>query len=104
MRFAIFLDNINLEHAAGNAKRVYLFDLFDDLIVAAGNELLFMRNANYVLLWLLSRKVICIYIDGLEENLRKLYTQAGIEVKALSKIKENPLLEAILFAEGGRNP
>ena len=33
----------------------------------------------------------------------KLFQQAGVEVKELNRIKENPLLDSILFKEEKRN-
>ncbi len=99
MRFAIFLDNLNFEHLSRNVKQMYLFDLTDNIIIAVGEESVFMENANYILLRLLSKKVTFIFIDDLADNIILLFAQAGIEVKTLSELKENPLMDTILFKE-----
>lgn len=97
MRLAIILDDIQLYKLEGGLKRVVLFDADGDLIFAVGEDRLSIANTNYLCLWLLGKRVSRLYCDGLNRKTVELLKKAGIESYPLKKIRNNPMLHALLL-------
>ncbi|MDR2038306.1 MAG: hypothetical protein LBQ60_10335 [Bacteroidales bacterium] len=97
MRIAIFLDNIHFKTLEDEVKQIFLFDVEENVVKSVGEELLYIYNINYLLLWLLGKKVSIMYIEIIEVRLKDFIEKAGITVKALDEIKNNPLLASFLL-------
>jgi hypothetical protein len=97
MRIAIFLQNLNLEafQSATKVREVLLFNVRDTVIDAIGVDRLLLANVDYLLLWLLSHKVEMVYMDP-EPPLKETLERAGLAVKSLMEIKDNPMCRAFL--------
>jgi len=97
MRFAVFLENINFEHLDPRVRRVFLFEREEEVITAVGEELLTLYDLNYLLLWLLGKNVKQIYVNNIDGMVKWQIEYIDIIVSELKEIKDNPLLQAILF-------
>jgi hypothetical protein len=99
MRIAIFLQNLNFEafQSATTVREVLLFNVRDTVIDAIGVDRLLLANVDYLLLWLLSHKVETVYLDRPEPSLKANLERAGLAVKFLKEIKENPVYRAFLI-------
>lgn len=97
MRFAIFLESLNFDYPNHMIRKVYLFDLVNEIITAAGEDMLYLINMKYLQSWLIAKKVECIYIRDIPRKVRKLIMNMGIKVKELEELRDNPLMDVLLF-------
>jgi len=93
MRFAIFLESINFEQLDPHIRRVFLFDRKEEVITSIGEELVTLYDLNFLKLWLLSKKVEHIYVDGINKTYREQIEYIGIKVDELKSIRDNPILK-----------
>jgi|GEM_PF-2397293 hypothetical protein len=103
MRLAIVLDNIYLAEMKSPIKKIMLFEADGDLVVAIDEDLISLSDTNYLSLWLLAKRVACLYCDGLTEEGEVLLNKAGIKVYPLNKIRDHPILQALLLKEEKEN-
>lgn len=103
MRIAIVLDNVYLAESNRNIKLIVLFDIVDDLVVAVDKDILSMTDINYLCLWLLAKKVVKLYCDGINETGKNFLEKAGIEVYPLDNIRDHPLLQALMLNDKEEN-
>ncbi|WP_156032865.1 hypothetical protein [Prevotella sp. 10(H)] len=98
MRIAVFLDNINYREINDGIKTVLLFDVDDSLVRAVGQQLLSIYNINYLITWLLAKRVEKVYMREPIEYIRNVIERTGImTVEPLDKMKDNPLLSSLLI-------
>ena len=97
MRLAVILKNINLSALNSSLREVLLFDADQDVIVAIGGESIPIHNINYFCLWLLAKKVKRIYCDEIVQSGKNFLKKAGIDTQPLEKIRDNPILAALLI-------
>lgn len=100
MRIAVFIESINYRPVNPHIRHVFLFDVDHEVIVAVGEEILSVARTDYIVVWLLGKRVERIYISGLDEHARKLITRAGIKIRDINEIRDNPVLRALLIPEG----
>ena len=97
MRIAIILDNITMAGVDNNIKNILLFDAEDDLVIAVDEDHISILNTNYLCLWLLAKEVVRLYCNGLTETGKAFLKRAGIEIYPLEKIRDHPILQALLL-------
>ncbi|MDR1406122.1 MAG: hypothetical protein LBI89_02840 [Prevotellaceae bacterium] len=98
MRIAIFLGCLNFEafqHVS--ISEVLLFDVHDRLIKAIGIDKLLLTNVEYLLLWLMTHRVEQVYLNHSEPQLIRHMEVAGLTVKSLDEIRNNPVYQAFLI-------
>lgn len=99
MKIAIVLDNIYLAETGSPIKKIMLFEADGDLITAIDEDVISLSDINYLCLWLLAKRVARLYCDGLTEKEKTLINKTGIEVHPLNKIRDHPILQALLLKE-----
>lgn len=97
MRIAIILDNIYLAETESLIKKIILFEVDGDLVIAIDKDIISLSDINYLCLWLLAKCVAGLYCNGLTENEKALINKAGIKVYSLSRIRDHPILQALLL-------
>lgn len=103
MRIAIVLDNIYLAGMGSSIKKIILFEADGNLVIAIAEDLISLCDTNYLCLWLLAKCVVSLYCDGLTEEGKTLINKAAIEVYPLKKIRDHPILQALLLKEEKEN-
>lgn len=103
MRIAIVLDNIYLAEMESHIKKIMLFEADGDLVIAIDEDLISLSDISYLCLWLLAKQVVRLYCDGLTEEGKTLLSKAGIEVYPLNRIRDHPILQALLLKEEKEN-
>lgn len=102
MRIAIVLDNICLAEIKSHIKRILLFEVDGDLIIAIDEDTISLSDINYLCLWLIAKRVTRLYCNGLTEDSKAFLEKAGIEIYPLNRIKDHPILQALLLKEENR--
>lgn len=97
MRIAIILDNICLAVLESPVKKIILFEVDAGLVTAIDEDTVSLSDADYLCLWLLARRVARLYCDGLPEGGKALMEKAGIEIYPLKRIRDHPILRALLL-------
>jgi hypothetical protein len=97
MRTAIVLDNVYLAEMENPVKKIMLFEVDGDLVVAIDEDLISLSDINYLSLWLLAKRVASLYCDGLTKGGKDLLSKAGIKVYPLKNIRDHPILQALLL-------
>ncbi len=97
MRIAIILDNIRPAEMESRIKKIMLFEAVGDLVTAIDEDRISVSDINYLCLWLLAKQVNVLYCDGLMENEESFINRIGIKVKPLKKIRDHPILQALLL-------
>lgn len=97
MIIAVFLDNIYLIEADKRVKHIILLKVDKEIITAVGEELIKINDINYLLLWLLAKKVEIVYFDEFSLIEKQMLQKADISVKSLNEIRNNPVLKAMLI-------
>lgn len=95
MRIAIFLRNEKLVEES--VVQAYAFSVEDRTITSIGSELLYVRNIDYLMIWLLGNNIDIVYMNNADEELRERLQKTGVKVKPLGEIKDNPLLNLFLI-------
>ena len=101
MRIAVFLEDCNYRNLDEGARRIFLFDVNSEIVTAVGEKSVNFSNINYVVIWLLAKAVKIIYADRLPETARSVVSKAGISLRSLDTMKENPYLKALLIRDAG---
>ena len=96
MTIAVFIKDIYLSRIIGRSKHVFIFEIENEIITAVGEELMKIKDINYICLWLLGKKIGVIYSDDFSKKEQLTLKRAGIIVRSLNDIKNNPILEALL--------
>lgn len=97
MRIAIVLDYICLAELESPVRKIMLFEADGDLVVAIDEDTISLSDINYLCLWLLAKRVVKLYCDGLTEEIVAFLCRAGIEVYPLKNIRDHPILQALLL-------
>ena len=97
MKIAVFLADDNLYILDKSMVQACTFRIENHLIISAGNELLRLKDINYVLLWSISRNIKEIYVKEIAESLQRALEKVGISIKSLEDIKTHPLLQSFLW-------
>lgn len=97
MRIAVFLENINLSTISKDIMEVFLFDVEKGLVIAIGESTFHLRKQDYIIVWLLGKKVERVYLNLPDDKLATKMNRAGIEVSPLDSIRETPILKALLL-------
>ncbi len=97
MRIAIVLDNIYLVEMSSSTKKIMLFEVDGDLIIAVDEDIISITNINYLCLWLLAKQVTRLYCDGLTDTAKAFIERSGVEVYPLKAIRDHPILQALLL-------
>ncbi|MCD7898590.1 MAG: hypothetical protein LUH22_01560 [Bacteroides sp.] len=100
MRIAVFIDDIYLIHLMEEVKHIFLFDVDDGVIIALGEELIKIKDINYICLWLLGKRAETVYYDNFTETERMILEKSGITVKSMNEIRTNPVLHALVIKSG----
>lgn len=95
MIIAIFIIDKAFGKLDKDIIRAYVFDTGDE-ILSLGDELLFMKNMNYVSSWLANRKIKVIYCKEMEIERQRYFENLGIKIKPLTALREDPLLQSLL--------
>lgn len=95
IRIAVILDNIDYKEIDNGIKSILLFDVTRKVITAVGRQLLSIYNSDYLIIWLLGKKVEEIYINDPGEIITAKIKKCGIRQYPLEKIKDNPLLRSM---------
>ncbi|MCC8147270.1 MAG: hypothetical protein LIO93_12735 [Bacteroidales bacterium] len=103
MRIAIILDCIYLIESGSSTKKILLFEVNDDLVTAIDEDMISIANINYLCLWLLAKRAVRLYCDGLTEADVFFLEKAGIEVYPLERIRGHAILQALLLKDKKRN-
>ena len=97
---AAFLNDIHLSETRKEIRRVFLFEVEEQLIIAVGEELMRINDINYVCLWLLSKRVEEVYGDHFTVADKKILRKAGINVRPIAEVSSHPVLKAMLLKYG----
>ncbi|NDV84499.1 hypothetical protein [Bacteroides sp. 51] len=95
MRIAIFLRNEKLP--GESIVQAYAFSVEDHTITSIGSELLYVKNVDYLTVWLIGNNIDVLYMNNSDESLCEGIQKIGVKVKPLSEIKNNPLLNLFLI-------
>jgi len=95
MRIAIFLRNEKLPEES--VVQAYAFSVEDRTITSIGSELLYVRNIDYLIVWLIGNNIDVVYMNNVEEELKEGLNKIGVLLKPLNEIKDNPLLNLFLI-------
>lgn len=95
MRIAIFLRNEKLPEES--IVQAYAFSVEDHTITSIGSELLYVRNVDYLIVWLIGNNIDVLYMNNSDEQLHESIQKIGVKIKPLSEIKNNPLLNLFLI-------
>jgi len=95
MRIAIFLRNEKLPEES--IVQAYAFSVEDHTITSIGSELLYVKNVNYLIVWLIGNNIDVLYMNNSEEQIHESIQKIGVKIKPLSEIKNNPLLNLFLI-------
>lgn len=90
-RIAIILDSINHKEFDKEIKIILLFDMNEKAVTAIGRQLINIYDINYLIIWLLGKRVKEVYMDHPEKILEATLRKCDIIIYPLSKIKDNPL-------------
>lgn len=101
IRIAVILEHIHLSEWGSQNRKIILFEARDEVVTAIDEDLLSLSDPNYLCLWLLGKRAVRVYVDGLEEAVREVLEKAGIEVRPLDGIRDHPILQALLLKENG---
>lgn len=93
VRIAVFLDSIDYKEVDDSLKIILLFDVYKEIIRAAGRQLITIYNINFLIIWLIGKGVKEVYTDNMDDTVRINIEKAGILIHPLDKIKDNPLLK-----------
>lgn len=96
-RIAVFLDNINCRELTKDMRQVFLFEVDEKVVTAIGEEIMMAIDVNYMAIWLLSKSVNTIYIDGVNYEAYQLLERLDIGVRPLTEIRQHPMLSALLM-------
>jgi len=99
MRIAIVLDNIQLQETGSRTKKIMLFEADGELIIAVDEDIISLADINYLNLWLLGKRVVKLYCDGLKEEEKAFIERTGVEIYPLAKIRDHPILQGLLLKE-----
>lgn len=99
MRIAIVIDNIYLTEMESSIKKIILFEADGDLITAIDEDTISIADINYLCLWLLAKRAVRLYSDGIAEAGKTFIERAGIEVFPLKKIRDHPIVQALLLKQ-----
>lgn len=97
MRIAIVLDNIYLAETESRLKKIILFEADADLVTAIDEDLISLSDTDYLCLWLLSKRIVELYCNGLADREKAFIQKTGIEVFPLERIRAHPILQALLL-------
>lgn len=101
MRVAVLIEDADYRALDPLVRRLFLFDMRDEIITGAGERNVNLRYFNSFVLWLLSKAVKSVYADDLPEQLMKLLSKAEISLHPLDSIKEFPYLHAFIMRGTG---
>lgn len=101
VRIAVILEHISLAEWESPTRKIILFETRDELVTTIDEDILSLSNPNYLCLWLLGKRVVRVYGDGIPDKGRALLEKAGIEVLPLEGIRDHPILKALLLKENG---
>lgn len=95
MRIAIFLRNEKLPEES--IVQAYAFSIENHIITSIGSELLYVENVDYLIIWLIGNKIDVLYMNSPDTDFQESIQKIGVEVKSLTEIKNNPLLNLFLI-------
>lgn len=95
MKIAILLENENFPDES--IVQAYVFNVENEVITSVSDELLSLRNMQYLMCWLLSKNIQQIFMKKPDRKLIKYLTDKDIVVRLLNEIKDNPLLGSFLM-------
>ena len=99
MKIAVLLKNICLSVAGSSIRKVLLFEVEDEVITAVDEDIISMADINYLYLWLLGKRVVRLYCDGLGAVEKVFIEKMEITVYPLDTIRDHPILQALLLKE-----
>lgn len=103
MRIAIVVDNIYRAQWKSGIKKIMLFDVEGEVITAVDEDTLSISDLHYLYLWLLGKGVERLYCDGMGGSAKEFLAKAGIEIYPLRRIRDHPLLQALLIKDEKEN-
>lgn len=95
MRIAILLGNENQPDES--VVQAYAFTVEDGVITRMCDELLNVRNIQYVASWLLGKNINEVFMNYDNTEVNDYLESIGVSVKKLECIKKNPLLKSFLI-------
>jgi len=96
MRIAIFIMPKESKKDETPKKNAYAFEIEDEVIIPIGYTTLSFNNADYLILWLLSKQINIIYVDGIKNEIKILLNKLDIKIKKLGQITKEPFFKIFL--------
>lgn len=94
MKIAIFLKYDNCAVLDDNIIKAYVFNVEDELITSVGNEILMLKDVNYLMLWVVEKQIQTIYANETDPEWKRVLHNIGVEAKPMSSLKDHPLLKS----------
>ncbi|MDL2290253.1 hypothetical protein LJB95_02485 [Paludibacteraceae bacterium OttesenSCG-928-F17] len=102
MNIAIFLKNLNFEVLDDSIVEAFIFKLDDGVITGLGNEMLHIRNFDFLLSWLTNKRVAVLYLEEITDDFKTKVEGVGVKIKYISELKDHPLLTPFLFTNANQ--
>lgn len=96
-RVAIITQGGRLSHDLNIGTDFHLFDLNEDQVVQVDHAVMKDSNKYNLLLWLLSLKIDELYLEKVDENLRKDLNDIGVTVKEKKDLVQDPFFNRFIF-------
>jgi len=97
MRIAVLLDEICLSQIRKDIKIGFLFEMDETVVTAVDREMINVNDIQYICLWMLGKQVKTVYYDYFTEPEKELIGKAGIGIRPLNEIRNNPIFRAMLI-------
>lgn len=96
MRIALFTAQTGCRETTPGNCYIFLFEVDGELITAVGDKYLQDSDCNYIVLWLLGKRIGKIYLYLPDKSLQELARRAGIEVRPLDELRNHPIFSAFI--------
>ncbi|MDL2290463.1 hypothetical protein LJB95_03565 [Paludibacteraceae bacterium OttesenSCG-928-F17] len=96
MKIAVFLKYDNCAILDDDVVKAYIFNVEDELITSVGNEIILLKNVNYLMLLVVEKQINCIYSNDINDDIKSLLNNIGVDLKPMNSLKEHPILKSFL--------
>lgn len=96
MKIAMFIRNERMANPNSDAMRALIFYVENEIITGMEDAYLYNMNANYISLWLISRRIEVFYVRNIKDEDRCFFKKIGITVKTFEEIGSNHIFRAFI--------